>query len=382
MTNAFKNALLAISALGTSVVYSADTEPTEALSVQIVSEINVHDRWQPISSSASVDKGVTIDAYFLYWQAYEDGLEYLQSINSTLIDNTHIDIEGRLYDLDFDWNPGVRLDIGYIFPQRQQWELGLGWTHIYSKAHDSCSLSEKSSGEKTLKPIWLPLILGGFAEKASAHWSACYNTLDFSLSRHYFVGKWLAMKPFIGVRGAWIDQDYRVNYLAGHNGLPDITENRFKVDQDFSGGGLIMGTDLQWFAAKNWSILAKVTGGLVYGHFSVDERVKGVVQFAAPVQAFAIFETLHFKNDLNRVVPTVEAKGGVQWQTFFNDDKFLVSVGLFYDLVYWWNQNQFLNYIVLLDESPTANGDSLLIPKRANGGLQYQGISAQARVEF
>ncbi len=51
--------------------------------------------------------------------------------------------------------------------------------------------------------------LGSVADHALASWRLNFNTLDLSLGRNYFVGRFLSLHPYLGIRAVWIDQNYK-----------------------------------------------------------------------------------------------------------------------------------------------------------------------------
>jgi hypothetical protein len=76
----------------------------------------------------SIDKGISAQATFLYWQAKEDGLEYVETVGLDVTGSpvpTLIEARNVSKTLDFEWKPGFQVSLGYIFPQRQQWDVSL-----------------------------------------------------------------------------------------------------------------------------------------------------------------------------------------------------------------------------------------------------------------
>jgi hypothetical protein len=90
-------------------------------------------------------------------------------------------------------------------------------------------------------------------------------------------------------------------------------------------------------------------------------------------------ENIHTKQNLTRISPNLESKAGLQWQTFFNADRCRLSLGAFYNLVYWFRQNQIINTVVLFNP---ATQNSYVNELRTYGDLQLQGVSVEARIEF
>ncbi|MBS0621311.1 MAG: hypothetical protein JSS61_07660 [Verrucomicrobia bacterium] len=358
---------------------SADpTVDAAELDITTFSEQNELGKWQGKTTSASADKGFTIDGAFLYWQAHEDGLEYAQKINvfATPPASPIVKVNTDKNNLHFEWNPGVRVSLGYISSGMEQWDLNLAWTYMYSKAHGSASTSG-DLGLHNLRPVWAPLLMGFVADSASAKWHMHFNTLDLTLGRNYFAGKTLAVKPTIGVRGAWIDQHYTAKYHGAHTDGAStfFHDNSFKAHNDFTGGGIRIGGDFTWYMSRNWNVVGNLFGSLIYGRFNVKQIEDGEIL----VSGFLIPEHVNMKDHFNRVRPNVEGKLGLQWQSFFNKEKYRFSIGAFYDLSYWFEQNELFNTISYID--PTT-GENPIVPTRNPGDLSFQGVSGEIRFEF
>ena len=346
------------------------------IQVGSIAEQNVWGQWQGKSSSASVDRGFVFDATFLYWQAKEDGLEYASKLDVTLLPNLFIN-KGGMKDLSFSWDPGSKISIGYIFEDHQQWDLSLTWTYLFSRAHGSASANDPNLVTESLLPLWVPFILGSEAQTADAKWQMRFNALDFGLARNYFVGKYVAYKPFIGVRGVVIDQHYSAKYRGAHtiNNVVHLFDSHMRAINDFGGGGLRVGSDLQWFMSSNWSVLANISGSLIYGRFKIHELFNGL----SSVNVFTQPQFFDYADRMYRVNPSLDGKLGIQWNKFFCNSSYRVSFGAFYDLSYWFDQNQLINLSTTVDN---VSFNALTTAVRARGALQFQGVSCNARLEF
>ena len=55
-------------------------------------------------------------------------------------------------------------------------------------------------------------IQGNIAKNMQSAWTLHMDFADLDLGRWYYVGTKLTFRPFIGLRGAWIDQSQNTNY--------------------------------------------------------------------------------------------------------------------------------------------------------------------------
>ncbi len=364
-------------------------EKIDQLSKRIdeISERNVMNDWQGKNARASVYKGPFFSLDFLYWQAQEDALEYVQHDKPSLT-NYRIALE----DLHFDWNPGFKLGLGYIFPQRDQWDVSLSWTYLHSKAHASIATNDPTLKTDVLRPIWLSVVLGSVADRASAHWALNYNLLDLDLGRDYFIGRWLSLRPHIGLRGASIHQDYNVHYHGGFQysdsgGTHTLFKNTsLNADNDFDGIGFRLGADTDWHISSQWSILANISGSLVYGKFKVREAYDGGKLQATGVTVFILDTPLTERQTFWRLRPCMESELGLQWHKFFHAEKYRVAASATYNFVYWPNQNELINIVTAKDnttiDANNTNSNSDLATFHQQGNLQLQGVKVGVRFDF
>jgi len=348
-------------------------------------QTNIQGRLQPISASASVDEGWFFDASFLYWNAKADGFNFVHKIKLDGINPngapTHLKASTRPHSPKFnEWDPGVQVGLGYIFPQREQWCTRLSWTHLNTDSEGSASSNINNIPNEYLAPILIPFVIGTVADHASGHWSLHYNILDLELSRQFYVGKWLSVKPRLGLRAAWIDQDFHAKYhaffITNAGSFPFHT--RFKCKQEFSGIGAKLGSDLQFYMTKAWSILGNLSTSLLWGSTELKEKTNGRV-FADSTNSFP--ETIKLKQTIDKLRANLEGQLGLQWQTYYHQGKYRFATSALYTFSYWFNQNQLTNQVVGFP--PTIDlSFPALEETTAFGDLQLQGLNIQFEFDF
>ena len=205
---------------------------TETEKVHDVSEQNIYHQWQGKSSPTLYHGGFYTRADFLYWRADCEGLDSVS------------------------WRPGFRVGVGYTFAKKDFWDLMALWTHF--------------KAESTIT----------------------YNVYDLDLGRDYFISKAVSIRPFLGVRGATIDQ--RLN--------------------KFWGAGAHIGTSMQWHFTKEFSFLGTIGGSLLYGKFK--------------------------QLDITTGAANLEAMLGFGWEKFFYQNRYRLSVKAGYEWSEWFSQNR------------------------------------------
>ena len=343
--------------------------------------------------SATVASGLFFDASYLFLKAEIDGLVFAQTFDVSPVNapTDIVQVKNRPKSLDFQWSSGVTAGVGYIFPQREQYQLSAYWTYLHSSA-DKKIHQNGTIDQHFIAPMWLPFLSGAVADRADANWALNFNVADLALSRNVLIGNWFSLAPKLGLRAAWVNQDYKVKYHGGFNfndgGVSDIIfeDTSLVASNEFTGIGPRVGTELQFYLMKNLSIMGGFFASVLYGEFEVRELFTGglLVDFGAGAQL--LHEQLNLRKDFSAVRPAIETKIGLCWDRFFNDEQNRILIGAFYRLDYWFDQNEFINQANSRDSSPingtTINQNNNIINIRPDGNLQMQGLEVELRIEF
>lgn len=264
--------------------------------------------------SAMPDSHVWLDAEGLYWQSNMGSLSY--------------GIEhGHVKQLDFDWDWGVRAGLGYKIPH-DKWDLYAVYTHLIGNAH-------------------------GHAGGGHAGWHMNLNMGDLELGRNCLPSKWLLFRPFMGVRGLVIDNDYSVDYARG---------THFHADSDFWGVGLRVGIDSLWGLGKGLGIYGNGSASLLSGHFDVHEKEKFKKAHSHHVR---------IENDVDNVVAAADLALGLQWDYLFSNDRFHFGFKFGWEFNIFFDQNQLFNFL---------SSDQPIQFKKDD--LTFQGLTLGLRFDF
>ncbi|MCP5492232.1 MAG: hypothetical protein H7A40_04240 [Chlamydiales bacterium] len=360
-----------------------------------IADQNAYGHWQGKVDSASPESGFFTDLNFLYLKSEVDGLTYGQVLDVTLFGAptpSRIEVQDRPRLPNFQWDPGLSVGVGYIIPQREQWQISGYWTYLYSSAKNRDTFSNLTGNY--LAVAWLPLVLGSIADRADMDWSMNFNLADIMISRNAFFGKWLSMEPRMGVRIAWINQDYQVKYNGAYlytdltNGAQNTLTRatQFVASNDYWGAGARVGSDFHWYITKNLSMVGSFFASLLYGNFEVDEVYDGALLLNVGAGPALVPEVISLKKNFTALRPALETKLGLSWQSFFKDDAYRLLVGLFYEFDFWFEQNelvdQFINRDSGLLSATAASSNSNVTNLNPNGNLTLQGLRVQARFDF
>jgi hypothetical protein len=294
-----------------------------------------------------------VDAEVLYWKASEDDLDFAIGSKST----TTIE-DGSIRSPHFLWDWGFRLGAGYKVPH-DQWDLYIGYTYVHTHAHGSLHRFEGA-----VFPTWMAAFAsnGTFASSAQAHLHANVNVVDLELGRTCTTSSWLTLRPFIGVRGLLIDQDYKITYAGGTVAPGDRYKN--DLDIDFWGVGLRMGIDSLWGLGKGFSLYGNGAISLLSGHWSDDQFEK----FVVTENTFVDLEDNH-----SNVVPTAEAALGIQWDYMFHRNRYHFGMKFGWEFNVFFDQNRLIRFV---------NNTNPGAFTRNDGNLGFQGLTLGMRFDF
>ncbi len=376
-----------------SVLFSNTEEKTSHLSgleeqIACISECNIKDRLQPKLASAGVECGITLGASFLYQQAIVDLLSSVRQVGFTSVPDGGAVVAVEETDvIDYKWRPGFRVIAGYIFSQREQLGLNIAWTHLEGKGASSVYFDDPTFSKGSLKPTWNPFLLGPQADQATSTWDCKFNLIDGTFGRGFFLGKWLVVHPYAGIRGAWIDQDYQAKYHAawtvdttgGGNFALSFRDTSFTAENDFKGVGFLFGLGTDWYLSCNFSVFTNLKTSLLYGKIEVFQFIDGQLIIPIPtIPTIVIPETISQTRSVRRLRPNLEGELGVKWEQFFCNNSYRLFLGVSYEFSFWFFQNMFENTTNYLDGVQNSFATSFVEPRN----LQFQGINVQAGFDF
>ncbi len=321
------------------------------------------------SAGPRVDHG--IDAFitgdFIYWTMRMDGLAYAITGSS---DGTVNASKGATQYPDWKWKPGFKVGLGLNLPH-DGWDVYAEYTWLHSRAWDSTSTNDNNKG---VIPTWNiahldQLSLGiDTINSTRSSWRAHFNTIDLSLGRNYFISKFLTLRPFIGFKGSWINQIYRVRYTISETQLDSTF--RMKNDQRFWGIGLRAGLNTSWHLTQSWSIYGNMALSTLWSQFKVqrrDTRFDTANNGSNTPPLNTLINVTKSEDDFHTIKGIIELGLGIRGEWWFLEDRyhFLVQGG--WEEQFWINHNNLMKLTFA-----QSNHDDLVL----------QGLTIKARFDF
>lgn len=241
-----------------------------------------------------------ISADLLYWRAFESGLDICvpNAICDTITaDGTVISkFSGKARDPHFKWNPGFRIGAGY---ELNNWDIIASWAHFHSHSHRSIN------------------------QVTQVNWNLDFDSLDI-LVGYESLNSCFTFKPFIGLRGARIDQRLHINedpFLTSSSIIDDLSTTNTFNKQRFSGIGPIIGLEGDFNILCGFSFYAGASISCLYGTFDV--------LLSDCSQSINMIDSFRIKKNLDASLAVGDASLGIRWKNCFcNNMKLILQLGL------------------------------------------------------
>lgn len=306
-----------------------------------------------------------------YWKPDMEGLEFAVENLVRDVDQSVNLIKATYETPNFKWDFGFKLGLAYN-TTCDGWDIGVNWTYFVGRAHSL--LDTRTESNHLLIPLWSDYALSTeghlFAEEIEANWKLHLNLIDLELGREYWVSPRLSMRPFVGLRIAFVEQDYHLNHRGGTwSDVANTLNNKVELDNDFNGVGLRSGFDLNWRLGCGWSVYSEFAAAIVYGQFDMHHDEKN----QEAVSPFDKFHVAEVKDHFRASRAMVDLALGVQWYGLFCECQYGIGASLGWEQHILFHQNQLfrvrrLNVIDRTISVPLFEGE--------NGYTQAQGTLA------
>jgi len=295
-------------------------------------------------SNYQVERGADLFLYgdYLYWSASEDGLYFAQKDSS-------------VKKIEPSWDSGLRLGAGVTFP-KEGMDLVFYWTWFKTGAD-----KQVSSDSDTLIPLWAT---PDFTDaetllSAKAKWDLDVNLFDLEWGCASWYGGSFSVRPFFGLRGLWLDQDFSIDYL--YNTSPTVTET-LHIDSDFHGGGLRAGADVRFAMGYGFSLYGIASGSLLYGHFNANLKGKEDTTVIAKTE-----------DEFSKGISSLQLVLGLSWDSHFKKERYHLEFHAGWEQNMWFSVNQMNHFLNTFDSG-------FYFKEKSN--LSLQGLTLGGRFSF
>lgn len=327
---------------GTDLTYeTSNTLPPQTITPQTGPHMSRWSNWM-------------VEASALVWQAEMEGLEFAQAGVST----SGAVGEGHVGHLSSNFKPGFRAGVGLNF-RHDGWETLIDYTWFQNLSSNGQMGPSNPSLVNTISTVNSP---GGSIyslSSASAHWKVQLNTLDWELARSFYLSRYFTLRPFTGLKAAWIYQHYNVDYLLSTN--PSFSQIQLKHGQQLRGVGIRSGLDASWLFASHWALYGNLALTALWGSYHCWNKETDYLASSSNSIISA-----HTRDEFHTIKPVIEWGIGLTWQLWFWSHRYRFACQAGWEEQIWINNNQFLG----------------LLPLRQKGDLTFQGLTVTFRLDF
>jgi hypothetical protein len=290
-----------------------------------------------------VQQNWDVFADLLYWHVGEVGT----IPNSTISTKLDPDLVSKLKlnNLDFGWDFGSRIGGRYGQIGEDQWGIFLSYTWFRSEAKNSGSyngfvgiptgfpLTQAITDASFFELFWLFA-----AQSYHAKWVLNYNVIDLEVDRQYAVSEAVSLRPHLGIRNGWIDQDIHI-YSTYHDVLNhDIFfPAKETLKNHFWGIGPNCGLDTKWCLGEtgghSFYFFGDLSAAFLWSlwtysdHLSIGDTIAGTLKSKHRQSGSLMFQNLL----------------GFEWSVKLNRRGALFSLRLGFESQFWFDHLQIFN---------------------------------------
>lgn len=291
----------------------------------------------PKAGFQAPDGHIYLTTEYLLWRTRQEGMEF-----------------ATVKKINFEFNSGFRVGLGVHMPH-DGWDIYVNYTRFVPEHSNSAHGS------------FYPLFLfqgtgpqGTSVTEAHAHWEIEFQNVDVEIGRVYYIAKTLTFRPFVGMKGAWINQHAHIHYQGGY--IPAGQTYRTHFMNDFKGAGPLIGIESNWQLGDGFSLFGDLAAALVVGHFHNKQEQ----------HQLGGAEVVDLDSRFNLVSPFLQMVAGVAWDRNFNRDRCHFGISAGFETQNWWNQNQTEQFTDV----------SFPIYVREKGDLAFYGLTLRGRFDF
>ncbi len=247
---------------------------------------------------------------YLLFHFFEEGLEY-----------TAVSGRNRIRYNRLSWNSGFRIGARTIIKNLSY--IAADWTYLKLKKDNNVQVNDN-----TIFGTLLPPDDVNYMNSASSRFSSDFNTLDVYGTATYHISRYFISEPAIGIRAAWIDQDYHTRYSISSQ------KNNVFIKNDYWGVGLRTSYKGKFILSNNYSLYSSLLGSLLFSKFDVSQNS----------QVNSNFIKYKEQKSEYQIIPNMELALGLLCSRYFNNDKSLISLKIAYEFHNWRNLNQIYRF--------------------------------------
>lgn len=236
----------------------------------------------------------------------------------------------------FDWDAGFRLGAGYQCNNNSSWDVKFYWTRYHTDAHDSIG---SAAGQVVTNDFFAGFISEftgadeSIAISADIQWALHYDMLDLELGHTCCITPNLFLRPFLGLKGGWINQSIHSQWENILTEAPfTLFSSKENLRNDFWGIGPSAGVYSRWnllrCGSHCFSLLGNASTAMMWGTWGISDKYSSTI----PQNTRVPIQTSH----LGALM--LQGFLGCGWETDIMQGRYHVAARLGYEMQIWFNQ--------------------------------------------
>lgn len=290
---------------------------------------------EPSTEDENCHKGFRGGIYYLYWKVEEDNLTVAYDTHLT---NELITPVLKVKDQSpkFLWESGYRVSAGYDF--NCSWSLDFIYTYVPARSREHVFVAKPNNyvfvnedDFSILQNLSTPLF-----ESMKSKWNMTFNYIDIDIGKNVSLAKSLIIRPHIGVRIGWMNQNL---YLSGDNiKSKDETTTQYVhmcTKERFWGCGVEGGVYADWVIDCGFSLLGHAAGSILYSNFRKSSCLK---IYENEINDVIPSQMIEQRGKVTNGTPTLDYLLGIKYENHFWNKEIIVT--LCWEQHVWFHMNK------------------------------------------
>jgi hypothetical protein len=244
-----------------------------------------------------------------------NGLDYLttQTVTPNTYDPNHL-------NPNYSW--GYFLAFGYMISSH--YDIQASWQQYNSNQSEEKDFSPATAGFIHSASDFVSAVAAGATAEATSEEVLDTQAFDATFGQYHKLSSMLTARPFVGVKYAQVNDKTSNTYTT-----PSIVNgpNNEIYDSKFSGAGPEIGLDAEFKIVQHFGMTGHVAVAALVGDLQTSTHIYNAVVDLANVE--------DEKN--NRVIPSLDAKIGLNWNSLYSHDRFGIGIDGGYQVAYFFD---------------------------------------------
>jgi len=248
-------------------------------------------------------------------------------------------LSGSFFQPHQKWTSGVRVGIGW---EAESIDVRGYWTGYRNEANKTVPTAQSIFISGIINDLANDSFVGD-STSASACYKLNYNIADLEVGKTFHPSNCVSLRPFAGLRGAWIHQDNLLSFNGSMEVLPvgaglvtvDLPQSA-SIRHHTAGVGPRLGLETVWGDWHGFSVIGNFSAALLFAEPKT--RFEFITTSASVVGATVdvLTETLQLNDDYWQLIPNFQLQFGVNWGMDFNCNRNHFNVFATFETNFWW----------------------------------------------